>query len=328
MASTAAAALSASGTASGTRPSSIGSTMRSSSGGRSSMAEATTHRLSIGNRRLSQLPPNNNALTALLPLPQFDSDEMHAHAAAFINEFNSYTQKTKAKITESSEQWDRETAELQEHDRALREDLKVATLQEAGLEKALNREKEEAGNMSKIIQQLSARREEMRQMQASLESQVSLLRREVKAKREAKFAQKKALDEQILKNKPEVSCYESVLAMRIVGVQGTVQELNPDHGAYRASTGASFTDSIVSALHWTMPTTEDRIGFIFTRINEQDWDQEFAITIDVSQYDYSASECVPSLPELPSLVRYLNDTRDLYGFLKRVRMGFKDLCKK
>ncbi|KAF9937951.1 kinetochore-associated Ndc80 complex subunit spc25 [Mortierella antarctica] len=293
MASTSAAALSASGTASGTGPSSIGSTMRSSSGGRSSMAEATTHRLSIGNRRLSQLPArNNNALTALLSLPQFDSDEMHAHAAAFINEFNSYTQKTKAKITESSEQWDRETAELQEHDRALRKDLKVATLQEAGLEKALNREKEEAGNMSKTIQQLSARREEMRQMQASLESQVSLLRREVKAKREAKFAQKKALDEQILKNKPEVSCYESVLAMRIVGVQ------------------------------------EDRIGFVFTRINEQDWDQEFAITIDVSQYDYSASECVPSLPELPSLVRYLNDTRDLYGFLKRVRKGFKDLCKK
>ncbi|KAF9570201.1 kinetochore-associated Ndc80 complex subunit spc25 [Mortierella alpina] len=247
----------------------------------------------MGNRRLSQLPPkNNNALTSLLPLPQFDSDEMHAHAAAFTNEFNSYAQKTKAKITESSEQWDREIAELQEHDRALRKDLKVATLQEAALAKALSREKEEAGNMSKTIQQLGARREEMRQMQASLESQVSLLRKEVKARREAKFAQKKALDEQILKNKPEVSCYESVLAMRIVGVQ------------------------------------EDRIGFVFTRINEQDWDQEFAMTIDVSQYDYSVSECVPSLPELPSLVRYLNDTRDLYGFLKRVRKGFKDLCKK
>lgn len=40
--------------------------------------------------------------------------------------------------------------------------------------------------MSKTIQQLSARREEMRQMQASLESQVSLLRKEVKAKREGK----------------------------------------------------------------------------------------------------------------------------------------------
>ncbi|CAO3568570.1 unnamed protein product [Mortierella alpina] len=179
------AALSVSGSASGAGPSSLGSTVRSSSGGRSSMAEASTHRLSIGNRRLSQLPPkNNNALTSLLPLPQFDSDEIHAHAAAFTNEFNSYTQKTKAKITESSEQWDRETAELQEHDRALREDLKVATLQEAALAKALNREKEEAGNMSKTIQQLSARREEMRQMQASLESQVSLLRKEVKAKRE------------------------------------------------------------------------------------------------------------------------------------------------
>ncbi|KAG0212264.1 kinetochore-associated Ndc80 complex subunit spc25 [Mortierella sp. GBA30] len=321
---TSTAATAAAGTTTGSGSSSVEAALRSSTGGRSSMADASSHRLSIGNKRLSLLPvKSSNALTSILPTPQFDSEELHAQATAFTNEFNSYTQKIKTKITETSDQWDRETAELQEHDRELREDLKAALSQEIALAKALNREKEEAHNMSKIIQQLSARKDEMRQMQSSLESQVTLLRKEVKAKREgmmenteyklarcllyscssiqhlalryqhtAKIAQKKALDEQILKNKPEVSSYESILAMRIVGVQ------------------------------------EDQIGFVFTRINELDWEQEYSVTVDVSQYDYSVSECSPSLPELPSLVRYLNDTRDLYGFLKRVRKGFKDLCKK
>ena len=38
----------------------------------------------------------------------------------------------------------------------------------------------------------------------------------------AKIAEKKALDEQVLKNRPELATFESVLAMRIVGVKGTV----------------------------------------------------------------------------------------------------------
>lgn len=49
---------------------------------------------------------------------------------------------------------------------------------------ALKKEKEEANNMSKAIQQLSERNEEMGQLRSSLEEQVAILRREVKAKRE------------------------------------------------------------------------------------------------------------------------------------------------
>lgn len=78
----------------------------------------------------------------------------------------------------------------------------------------------------------------------------------------------------------------------------------------------------------TVLLLEDHIGFVFTRINEQDWDQEYTITVDVSQHDYAVADCNPSLPELPSLIRYLNDTRDFYGFIKKVRKAFKDQSKK
>ncbi|KAF8934461.1 kinetochore-associated Ndc80 complex subunit spc25 [Dissophora ornata] len=264
-----------------------------STNGRSPLMDTSNQRLSVGSARLSLLPSKNAAPLPpplpVLPTPQIDSEELIARAATFTNDINASIQKIKTKITENTEQWVQDTAQARESDREIREEMRVTVAQEATLAKALKKEKEEANNMSKAVQQLSIRRDDMKQVRESLEEQVAMLRKEVKAKREARIAQKKALDEQVLKNKPELASFESILAMRIIG---------------------------------------DHIGFTFTRINELDWDQEYSITVDVSQHDFAVSDCDPVLPELPSLLRYLNDTRDFYGFLKRVRKTFKDSAKK
>ncbi|KAI1309952.1 kinetochore-associated Ndc80 complex subunit spc25 [Mortierella claussenii] len=280
-------------TSAGSVPAAGSAPFRNSAGTRTSFMDTTNHRLSMGSNRLSLLPAKNGVSSApTLPTPQIDNEELSARAATFINEFNLSIQKIKTKIAENTEQWVQDTAEARESDREIREAMKIAIAEEVALAKALKKEKEEANNMSRAIQQLSERNEDMSQIRASLEVQVAVLRRELKAKREAKIAQKKALDEQVLKNKPELASFESILAMRIVGVK------------------------------------EDHIGFVFTRINELDWDQEFSVTVDVSQHDFAVSDCSPALPELSSLLRYLNDTRDFYGFLKRARKAFKDLSKK
>ncbi|KAF9439098.1 kinetochore-associated Ndc80 complex subunit spc25 [Entomortierella beljakovae] len=281
-----------------TSMSSGGSTLtgtRNSSSGRSLFGDSTNNqRLSIGSNRLSLLPNKAGITTTtpVLPIPQLDSEELAARSGTFITEFNNSVQKIKTKIAENTEQWVQDTSEARESDRELREAMKTALAEEASLAKDLMKEKEEASNMSKAIQELSERDDEMAQVRSSLEEQVAILRREVKAKREAKIAQKKALDEQVLKNRPELAIFESVLAMRIVGIK------------------------------------EDHIGFVFTRINELDWDQEYTITIDVSHHEFAVSECSHNIPELPSLLKHLNETRDFYGFLKRIRKSFKDFAKK
>ncbi|KAI7824663.1 chromosome segregation protein Spc25-domain-containing protein [Gamsiella multidivaricata] len=272
--------------------SATGSLRNSTGGGRTSFVDTSSQRLSIGSARLSLLPNKNAVPTLALPTPQFDSEELSARAATFTSDVNAAIQKIKTKIADNTEQWVQDTAEARETDREIREEMRIAIAQETALAKALNKEKEEANNMSKAVQQLTARSEDMEQLRASLIEQVAILRREVKAKREAKIAQKKALDEQVLKNKPELASFESVLAMRIVGVK------------------------------------EDQIGFVFTRISEQDWDREYTITVDVSQHEFAVEDCSPALPELQLLLRYLNETRDFYGFLKKVRKAFKDLAKK
>ncbi|KAG0234915.1 kinetochore-associated Ndc80 complex subunit spc25 [Mortierella sp. GBA43] len=245
------------------------SSFRNSTGSRLSFMDGSSHRLSVGSNRLSLLPGKNIAPPAL-PTPQFDSDELSARAATFTNDVNVAIQKIRTKMAENTEQWVQDTAEA----------------------RALKKEKEEANAMSRIVQEYATQCEDMQQRRQVLQEQVAILRREVKAKREAKIALKKALEKQVLKNKPELASFESALALRIIGVR------------------------------------EDHIGFVFTRINEQDWDQEYTITVDVSQHDYAVADCNPSLPELPSLIRYLNDTRDFYGFIKKVRKAFKDQSKK
>ncbi|KAF8981350.1 hypothetical protein BGZ46_002963, partial [Entomortierella lignicola] len=191
---------------------------RNSTASRPSFMDSSSHRLSLGGNRLSLLPTKNGvSTTPLLPTPQIDSEELAARTATFLNEVNNSIQKIKNRIAESTERWVQDTSEARESDRELREEAKTALAGEAALAKALKKEKEEANAMLKTIQQLSERNEELDQYHSTLEAQLAILRREVKAKREAKIAQKKALDEQTLKNKPELASYESVLAMRIVG---------------------------------------------------------------------------------------------------------------
>ncbi|KAF9898149.1 kinetochore-associated Ndc80 complex subunit spc25 [Lobosporangium transversale] len=264
----------------------------SSFGGRSSFADSTNQHPMTSTSRLSMLPKNGSSSTFVLPTPQIDSEDFLATAATFLNDFNISVEKIKARIISNASQWVQDTSEVRESDREIREDMKVAIAKQIARAKARKKEKEEASNMARTIDLLTEQKDHMDQVRGNLEAQVIALKKEIKAKREARTALKKALDEQMLKNKPELTCFESILAMRIVGIK------------------------------------EDHIGFVFTRINELDWEQEYSIIVDVSQRDFSVSDCNPLIPQLPSLIQSLNETRDFYEFLKRVRKAFKDLAKK
>lgn len=159
--------------------------------------------------------------TPPLPVPQFDSEELTARMQIFTNELNSCIQRIKSRIADGTEQWVQETSELQAMDRSLREELKVAQVQEQAVVKgklidatpvifpqanflcvrriavliskvslllflflALKKEKEEASVISKEVQQLTDTHDEVSETKRTLMAQVNQLRKEVKAKRE------------------------------------------------------------------------------------------------------------------------------------------------
>jgi kinetochore protein Spc25, fungi type len=105
---------------------------------------------------------------------------------------------------------------------------------------------------------------------------------------------------QAVKNGPELTFWEEHLAMKLEGVR------------------------------------EDVLRIVFTHIYESDWTQECLFIVDLSERDYRGFsisfpadaddvvvECKPTLEDLPSLVRQLNETRDFFQFLKWMRHAFK-----
>jgi hypothetical protein len=90
------------------------------------------------------------------------------------------------------------------------------------------------------------------------------------------------------------------------------------------------------------------LKFVFTHINEYNWDEEFSFVVDVSaekeyhsmlwkvimvfmliNISFSAPvyDCQPMLPRLNEQVKYLNESRDFYRYLKEMRKAFVELVK-
>jgi kinetochore protein Spc25, fungi type len=63
--------------------------------------------------------------------------------------------------------------------------------------------------------------------------------------------------------------------------------------------------------------------FNFKLIDPQTTQRVFSVTIDVNGDHYLVTDCNPALPELPSLLANLNQSRDFYGFIKSIRGKFR-----
>ncbi|KAI0960816.1 hypothetical protein AcW1_000081 [Taiwanofungus camphoratus] len=70
---------------------------------------------------------------------------------------------------------------------------------------------------------------------------------------------------------------------------------------------------------------KDKILVRFMQLDAADPNREFSLVIDVSSRSYKVPTTTPFLPTLPILLDELNDTRDVYTFIKRIRQAFGEL---
>ncbi|KAI8807811.1 chromosome segregation protein Spc25-domain-containing protein [Cladochytrium replicatum] len=74
---------------------------------------------------------------------------------------------------------------------------------------------------------------------------------------------------------------------------------------------------------------EDIVYFTWTHINPKRPDYVYTIALDVSlPRTYKVHECIPQLEGIQPLMDFLNETRDLFRFLKHVRRAFKDEARR
>lgn len=71
----------------------------------------------------------------------------------------------------------------------------------------------------------------------------------------------------------------------------------------------------------------EKLQFIFTNIDHEDWDREFVFHVLVdSEGKYQVPFCDPPVRDLKELVDALNETNSLSGFVKTIRKRFKQHC--
>ncbi|CAL1696858.1 unnamed protein product [Somion occarium] len=70
---------------------------------------------------------------------------------------------------------------------------------------------------------------------------------------------------------------------------------------------------------------KDKILVRFTHVDPSDLHREFSFVIDVSSKVYKVPTTSPFLPTLPILLDELNESRDIYSFIKQVRQAFEHL---
>jgi len=173
-------------------------------------------------------------------------------------------------------------------------DIEILELKTAQHSQTISKEAQETSEMQEAISALTLQRDERLAHRDNLRTQIAEVQKTISARREAQLKHRRYLDGQSRYNEPELDFWESYLGLRIEGLG-----------------------------------KDDRLKFVYTNVDEREWDREAWFELDTSERDYKVFEMRPKVEreEVESVVERLNETRDLAGFLKGMRELFVEACK-
>ena len=140
--------------------------------------------------------------------------------------------------------------------------------------------------MHAAIASLTVQQEERLISRDKLRIRLDDAHKELSVKKDAQHKHTRYLDKQARFNEPELRLWEENLGLKIEG-------------------GGS----------------EDKLKFIFTLIDDNDWNRKFWFDMSLNKKDYEVLDCRPILEKdlIDSLLLKLNESRELGPFLKGMR---------
>ncbi|KAI0823884.1 chromosome segregation protein Spc25-domain-containing protein [Trametes gibbosa] len=225
--------------------------------------------------------------------PQIDLrlDGYEASTRNFLIAVSNYTQRAVAEIQNRKDAYALEKKRLAEKTQNIEAETNQCKLKEIELIKAAELDKEQ---------------EEKKESEAS----VAAFRRQLSAIKE-KCA---SLDVEIEQHR--------VVASNLLRERKREQSILNTHAA-RAHPELAACEA---ALKCTVEGLgNDKILVRFTHVDPADVQREFSLVIDASARMYKVPTTTPFLPTLPILLDELNDSRDIYAFIRHVRSAFREL---
>ncbi|KAL8695295.1 MAG: hypothetical protein Q9218_000194 [Villophora microphyllina] len=229
-----------------------------------------------------------------LPSINFGFDDLRDRMARFTEKFDSFIAKGRKQVLAERNHFRVNVAELQEEQRVKQKEIELLAHKSSDHAQSVEKEAAETAEMHAAITSITTQRDARAQHRDRIRAEIAAVRKQVAQRLAAQQQHAKALDAQARRNNPELDFWQSYLAMRIEG------------------TGVT-----------------DRLKFIFTHVDEKNWDREAWFELDTEKRDYRIV-CVKPKLEIDQIVRCverLNENRDLGIFLKDMRGLFTATLK-
>ena len=181
-----------------------------------------------------------------------------------------------------------------EDERQKQRDIEILSLKATTHTQTVAKEAQETHEMHQAISALSSRRDDQQTRRQALQAQISATQAQLAAKREAQAKHARYLDDQARANVPELVFWQDYLCLRIEGAG-----------------------------------EDDRLKFVYSHVDDRDWDREACFVLDMGCREYAVPVCRPKIEqeELERVLERLNETRELSAFLKGMRELFVEAMK-
>lgn len=167
-----------------------------------------------------------------------------------------------------------------------KKDLEIMAQTSAQHSSALSAQAVETAEMQSAIASISQQRDARASYRDNLRSDIRHLQKQIAQRQAAQTQYSRELEAQSRLNVPELDFWETYLGLRI-------------EGAGQA----------------------DRLKFVFTCVDERDWEREASFELDTEKREYGVVICRPKLEDgdVEGVLERLNETRDLGPFLRAMR---------
>ena len=274
---------------------------------------ATTFDSSVNGNALRQsfMASTNASMADTLPNINFGFDDLRDRMAKFTARFDQFIAEGRKRVLEERNQFRSQVAELQGNlDRShlqkqmltawLTEDKKmkqraidILSQQSQSHAQTIAKEAAETDDMQAAIASITNQRDERARQRDRLKGEIASNHKGIAQRLEAQRKHAAEMDEQARLNNPELDFWVDYLCLRIEG------------------------------------TRTDHLKFVFTHVDERDWDKEFWFELSMAQPEYEVVDSRPRLDRerVDLCLERFNESRDVGAFLKDMRGLFVDSLK-
>ncbi|KAF2965454.1 hypothetical protein GQX73_g8131 [Xylaria multiplex] len=244
-----------------------------------------------GRPTMSSMAPS---MADQLPSINFGFDDLRDRMAKFTAKFDAFIEQGRKRVLEEHNQFRMNLAELQEDQRMKKKDMEIVQHKINTHQQTRSKEDAERREMESSINSLTRQRDANLAARDSLKKQIAEAQKEIDVRLAAQRAHASRIEAQSRFNVPELDFWVTNLCLRIEGAG-----------------------------------QNDRLKFVYTHVDERNWEREAWFELNTASRDYEIKHCRPKLEreKIERVLERVNESRELPALLKGMRELFVEAMK-